>query len=74
MELNIGMKHDQIVKLRDELTKAIDSNPEARDGKTRVALYGPGDGTEACSTLAITNDDMQRDEVADDQIYVEVSE
>lgn len=79
MDISIGMKHDRIVKFRDELTEAIEkaeprraTNPHA---VTEVVVYAKTtsfDGGEVIITL--NNDDMERPEVPDDEVYVEVSE
>lgn len=72
MRLTIGMKHKAIVKLRDELTTAIDGNPEGQDALTEVIVYG--DVNEHGSVLTINNDDMEREEVPDDAVYADVDE
>lgn len=69
MEYSIGMKHNNIVKLRDELTKAIDKNPDGADGMTEVTLYG--DTGPGGSVLTISNEDMERDELGADVILVD---
>lgn len=69
-EITLGMSQETIVKLRDELTKAIDANPDGRDGGTEVTMYGDigGRGT----VLVIGNDDMEASDHPEGIIYAEV--
>lgn len=69
LETQIGMKHENIVALRDKLTAAIDANPEGRDGGTEVVMYG--DCEPRGHVLTISNDDMERDEVPAEVVWVE---
>lgn len=71
MECSIGMKRKTIVALRDELTKALDSTPEGLS--VSVTMYGDTDPRFG-HVLSISSDDMERDEVPADAIYVEVEE
>ena len=69
-EIYIGMKRDTIERLRDELTKALDGSSE--EEIIDVTMYGDVD--ETGFVLHINNDDMERDEIPDNAIYVEAEE
>lgn len=75
MNIYIGMRHDRLVKFRDELTAAIDANPSANDGATTVTLYGKPNSVDSTEEIEVSfsNDDMERDEISPDDVYVEVS-
>lgn len=61
------MKRTGLEKLRDELTEQLQST--APDITVEVQLYGDVD--EHGAVLTVGNDDMERDEVHADAIYVE---
>lgn len=67
MEVYLGMKRSNIVKLRDEIDKEL---AKASDGPIEVTLYG--DTMPGGHVLRISNDDMEREDVHDNGIFVEV--
>jgi hypothetical protein len=68
MDINIGMKRDRIALLVAELSAAAEKTTGIE-----VTLYGKDNDTGREVMVTISNDDMERDEVATDDIYVEVS-
>jgi hypothetical protein len=63
--LYVGMKRPMLQKLASELVTALATNPE---GTVSVELYNNDPGG---MDLTINNEDMERDEVPDEAIYVE---
>jgi hypothetical protein len=75
MDISIGMKGNAIRKLGQELIDAAEKFESDEAHSIDVSIYGRNNdapGQEV--TVQLSNDDMERPEVGDDEIYVEVSE
>lgn len=68
MEVCLGMKRKTMVKLRDALTDTLESDGD----RPEVVIYGDKDSRGY--VLTINNEDMERDELPDDVIYVEMDD
>lgn len=68
--INIGMKRPTLEKFAAELSSALASTPAEQS--VTVEFYGDTDSHG--HVLIISNDDMERDEVHDGAVYVELED
>lgn len=66
-EITVSMKRERLVKLHDELGKALGDTPS--DQTVQVDVYGDVD--ENGYVLHLDNEDMEREEVPAEAVYVD---
>jgi hypothetical protein len=67
MEIDIGLTRKGLTKLRDNLTAALERDEDRPNAVVEIELY------HASGLIRINNDDMEREDVGDDEVYVDVN-
>lgn len=71
-EILIAMKRDKLVRFANEILANCLKSEDQGGGVEGVELYGVNGDTGKNITIRIDNEDMERDEVDDLAVYVEI--